>query len=491
MSTSLFNDLKASLEDQDTAYEGTDQQLASDIAELQADAPERNTSLSEALSTQADANALADSFDQIATRAEEVIGTDNADVAIEHLAFGLTTLMASKGVRHSGASMESLTSVATTARTMSRNVRKASQVSMEATFRELQNEIEGTVDDTVESAGLLQQAIARIASKAKDIEANGVVLNHKGVYQFLHRDGKPLPTLAGAMAPDLKVIKDLIATAREIHDQYEKLAKDIIETGDDINGLRKVVANLLSFDSRKLLKRFQGIKTLNNGYFEVITGGFEDDDYEAMEIHPHLYWDWGMAAGDGSKAPLKERVAGALKGGLSVGVVGAAVGGMMATVPGMVIGGAIGAIAGAAAGKNASDYQHQGGKTNSTTSVKDMIQFLKDIQSAAKLVWEVNDLLDSAYDDSSRVDKLFGMMAHIGDMDSDDNVTKFLSAFSSAMTGVSGSSPATARLERLTDVLRQKTDEMYAAHMSLLDAAAEIANNAVDNGLTIARTMLK
>jgi len=491
MSFDILKDLKASLEEQDTAYEGTDQELASDIAVLQADASEGTTSLSDALDKQAESTALADSFDQLATRAEEVIGTDNADVAIEHLAFGLTTLMASKGVQYQGASMESLTSVATTARTMSSNVRKAARVSLEATFREVQNEIEGTVDDTVTSAGLLQQAIARIASKAKDIEANGVVLNHKGVYQFLHRDGKSLSTLSGAMAGDLKTIKDLIAAAREINSQYEKLADDIIKTGDDINGLRKVVASLLAFDSRKILTRFVGVKTLNNGYFEVTRGGNIGEDGDSMDVYPHLYWDYDIVSSDGSKAPLKERVSGALKVGAAVGIVTGAIGGMVGNVPGIVIGGIGGALMGAKAGSSGANHQHAGSLTESTTSIKDMIKFLKDIQSAAKLIWEVNSLLDSAYDDSARVDKLFGIMTHIGDMDSDDSVTKFLQAFSSAMTGVSASSPAETRLDRLTTVLHQKTDEMYAAHMSLLNAASEIAETAVDNGLTIARTLLK
>jgi hypothetical protein len=351
--------------------------------------------------------------------------------SMESLAFALQSVLASHGVALRGPAMESGEgqgeAIARVAHTTAANLRSNLEVSLEDTTKFAIGYLEARAKLVNQTKSALTQAIQKCNGKKAELDESPAVVNQKGIFQFMHRDGEFVEDLAGAFSTDMKVLQQL-------HDIIVKGAGlyDHLKTGDTSEGaVEKFLAGLADINLGKELDKFDGAKLLGDKTVSVIPAD-KNDGWGIVEVNVTS----GGSKSDGSKVGLagaahivKSIGKGATHGMVHLGAqyliigtgVGAALGGNAAGVAGAVGGGAglgivmgtAGAIAGtvgglvggAIGGAITAKGSQQGKETNVPVKLADLISFLKDAEKMCDLAKDIPAAMNkvNAADKEARV----------------------------------------------------------------------------------------
>lgn len=447
--------------------------------------------------------ALADAIDAVADRAMEIDeAADDALIlaSVESLNFSLVNLLKSHDINVKGVSLESHGTGAgalADLKTQLASHRTAVQSTLRAS-------LESSYDASVKSAGeiaafeekskqVLTQAIAKITAKQKELEATGVNLNYKGLYGFLQYDSAPVLELAPAMVRELATLKklmDLLNRLTKFHDKLASMARSI--GGDGKKELQAFVSTMMDFDIERELKAVEGFHLLQNGITlksntEDYTGDEDVDAYGPVYAILEIYYQG--SGSDGSKASIKDRVVAGFKGALVGSTLAGLFGAMVGSAPGLVIGGVAGGTIGTLAGVTGANQKVVGTNTNSNTSVKDVIAFLKSNVEMAGLAKELASSMNDVASDASKVANYFEMF--VGLMDTQRDAMLEMVGIVGKLVGVDGSKgDGDTQMRNMRRMVRERLDSLYALHMSVAEATSAHAWLCTKHSLVVAEALV-
>ena len=493
--------LKVSLEG-----EGSDvpeEVVIQSLQELQASDVVPTLVVADAVRAQEGGLALADAIDAVAERTLEIDETaDDALIlaSVESLNFSLVNLLKSHDINVKGVSLESHATGVDALAALKAQTSAHSQV----IHKTLRASLESSYDASVKSAGeiaafeekskqVLTQAISKITAKQKELETTGVTLNYKGLYGFLQYNNAPVFELAPAMVRELATVKklmDLLSRLTKFHDKLASMARSI--GGDGKKELQAFVSTMMDFDIERELKAVEGFHLLQNGVTlksntEDYAGDEDVDAYGPIYAILEIYYMGAFS--DGSKASVKDRIVagfkGAAIGGAMAGIFGAAVG----SAPGLVIGGGVGAAAGAMVGVSGANQKVVGSNTNSTTSVKDVISFLKSNVEMAGLAKELASSMNDVASDAAKVANYFEMF--VGLMDTQRDAMLEMVGIVGKLVGVDGSKgDGDTQMRNMRRMVRERLDSLYALHMSVAEATSAHAWLCTKHSLIVAEALV-
>lgn len=331
---------------------------------------------------------------------------EQQSVAVESAAFALNMVLSSHGVRLKSDSMESdsvkgrAARVAAIATDAAIGARENLSASVEAFATDVRETVQDQLKVLGKSRSAIQAAIAKISSKSKELDANGVTLNYKGIYDFLHRGGAPVTSLKDALKEDIKFLQDLKGSINDLSKDYTAAVSKADGTSEE--GVKKFADAISQMSWQSEMGKYEGRSLLGNGLVTTEAGDMGVyGTYVAMDI------DYGTTDNDGSRTSTGRRLWGATKGGALGGLLGGMAGAMLGGafgVPGvgLVVGGALGAAPGAAMGAKSADYKERGSKTDVTNSAADLVAFLKDCLVICDMVSDLSRLVAIGTEDDAK-----------------------------------------------------------------------------------------
>lgn len=493
--------LKVSLEG-----EGSDlpeETVIQSLQELQASDIRPALVVADAVRAQEGGVALADAIDAVADRAAEIDeAADDALIlaSVESLNFSLVNLLKSHDIRVKGVSLESHGTGAGALHDLKTQLASHS-TAVQTTLRA---SLESSYDASVKSAGeiaafeekskqVLNQAISKITAKQKDLETNGVTLNYQGMYGFLQYDNAPVLELAPAMVRELATVKklmDLLERLTKFHDKLAGMARSI--GGDGKKELKDFVSAMMDFDIERELKAVEGFHLLQNGVTvksntEDYTGDQDVDSYGPVYSVLEIYY---MGSGtDGSKASIKDRILGGFRGGIKGMVIGGVVGALVGNAPGLTIGGIGGGAIGTLVGVTGANSKVLGANTNSTTSVKDVIAFLKSNVEMAGLAKDLASSMNDVASDAAKVANYFEMF--VGLMDTQrDAMLEMVGIVGKLVGAEGGKGDGDSQMRNMRRMVRERLDSLYALHMSVAEATSAHAWLCTKHSLVVAEALV-
>lgn len=310
------------------------------------------------------------------------IATDAVDnnVAVESLNYALNAVLKSHGSKKLLTSVESLDKADAVKVIHTKSLESAAFIkeqlvaTTEDYLGDIRYNINSKLNLTLRAKHSLDQSLHTIESKRKHIEANGVDINYHGIYDFLHRDFRPVTDLGQCLKPDMLVMQNLKKVLDVINSDMQHQLLHINPRSND--ALKQFCNGVKYMNFGGKLNSVNGYRLLGNGFLSLLTRRFDVEE----EIDTYILdVSYRRTANDGSKNTLGANIKTAALVGLPFIIGGAVVGGVMTgNVGGAVVGGAVGGVIGGAAGWNESNRSMRGTQTNVNVGLNPAIEFIKD-----------------------------------------------------------------------------------------------------------------
>lgn len=416
-------------------------------------------------------------------------GMVDAPVSMEALAYTLHTVLRSHGVTLSASSLESGADqgqrVAALAHSTATNLRRELSVALENATADMRSSLIDKNSAITKTKAALAQAIAKINASSKSIDQSPITLTHRGINQFLFRDGEPVLELKDAMKGDLAVMEKLKKAVLEMGSIYDHLY-----TSDDVGetNVKKFVAGLAKLHTGAIFNGLDSETLLNGG---MIHRAEEEES-------PYIFCEYNFTTNDGNWAQRHANKIGATIGAAAGAAGGAALGGVVIGLGGAFVGGVAGAMAGKALGEIGN-----GRNTHSTNSPADLVAFLKDAMTMCDMVKGLSDLLGSVESADKRARQYATTLASSLTSTNDTlkvvGVNILVGVLSAAVAhktgrglGPTGAGGMKTEAETIRETMMGLIDGNYEGYHSLavtlidhvflcVDAAAKMAKNVIDN----------
>lgn len=350
------------------------------------------------------ADVVAEKLEEIAEKAELLAEQDQATVAnAEVLQMAVESLMNSHSLPYMTAGMENARDPKMLLLAVSDEARRSAQVLRTYSLESLSYSPEGMLSRLLgfdkRAFAAAREALVRaekdLAAMSDLTRESRVLINHKGIFQFLAQNGRPVSDIVGSFKADIKWLDD----GRAYIDQAFKVleqAADIIDGAKDADtaGVEAAVKKLeaLRLPSATHLERKKGHGLLNNATYVMASS---DNSKKAF---PNLVCDAGrieredITSSDRANGFL--RLAGGIAGWYAGGNAGATVGLLFGPVGGAV-GGVLGAVAGAKGVINAFNAADAGKSLKSAfglPELKQMIELAKGLDKHVDFEFAANAL---------------------------------------------------------------------------------------------------
>lgn len=412
----------------------------------------------------------------------DVVAEAATPVSMEALAYSLQTVLRSHGVKVPASSMESGedqgANVARLAFNTAVRLREHKTVSIESATAAMRSDISSKMGAIAKTKTAMNQAISKINSNAKYIDGSAVELTHRGINDFLHRQGEPVLELKDALKPDIKAMEALKGILKSMGSTYDHLLTT--NAAADESDVKKFITGLGLLNQGKLFDGLDGTQLLSNGSIN------RQDDQEV----PYLEISYGEMANDSKGI---QKYASVPSGVVTGALAGAALGGP--------VGALVGGFAGAAIGHGIK-FLGNGKNTASSNSAADVVSFLKDAQRMCDLIQGVGDLLSAAHACDTRARQYVKMLMITMKSSNADNMkvvgvnvlTSLLGAVVLHKTGSYnsiGSNKMQTEEQRVGGAMHDLLDANYEGYHSVgysliehvftcVDGAAKVAQNIID-----------
>lgn len=499
MSNNLRDLLRASV-----SMEGnvSDEAVIRSIEAIEISTPPEAPTVADMMEDKAAATALAEQVEVVADaamtagqRAVEGEIEEPATVAtLESLNLAYTSIMASHRLKATGVSLESLggarfalNELGAKARDMASRINASASVSLESMDTDHARAVAWMNKEGTSARQALSQSIAKLKSKQKSLDENGVTLNYFGILNFLSRDDTVVSDVLAEIKADFDLIKDLQAVDKQFVDFYRS-ALDAIKTigangvGNRANDLNRVLSKISDFDPLEVLKPLDGRTTLFNGHISLSA---TEEGSDVIELNYEAMYD-------GSKKSLGKNIISAFGTAGVVGLFGAAYGAIGGPVVSLALGGVLFTVGGVSSFVGAlkgTPHKEQGKKTTRAISASELISSLELLVAAQDLRDQTGKLTDTVYREAVKVDQLFDAFVSLVSEQSSSDTLKITIA--KVVSDITNAGSADSASDKLASYIRDHIDAVYAAHMSLAETIVAHTYWLARGGLMLAKNVIE